>query len=362
MDAGAKNGSDSSRRAQVAKDLLGRPWLLTIVLATGLCLVYLVGVFINWSDADDRSLYANLGMIPIGLAASILALSASRAQADRRSEWAWRLLGAGLACFFAGDLVFFIYQNILGTSPFPSPADAGYLTYYPLAFAGLLCFPSLPERRQRRIIPYLDCFIVVLGGAVVILYFFLRPALLSGRDDLFAYSLSIGYPAGDLLLLAGVAWLLLRRVPRHPWSILLLSAGLLVGLAAAVVYGYQSVQDTFQSGGFPDAAYMLSWALFAWAGFAEVARNRDKAAAETGWDPRWVRTLLPYGLVVLAVALLVFLNRSLLGTDKGVVILAAAGVIVLSFVRQGLVVRGKARYGTPQDRRPGNPDEHPDEH
>ena len=56
--------------------LLARPWLLTILLASGLCAAYLVGVFLNWGDAADRSLYANLGMIPIGLAATILALNA----------------------------------------------------------------------------------------------------------------------------------------------------------------------------------------------------------------------------------------------------------------------------------------------
>ena len=239
-------------------------------------MAYLIGVFVNWGDAADRSLYANLGMIPIGLAATILALSASKTQMDRRSQWAWRLLGAGLACFWAGDVLFFVYQNVVGSSPFPSLADAGYLAYYPLVFAGLLCFPGLPASRLRRVAVYLGCFLVVLAGAVVIFDLFLLPTLRSSHDDLFAYSLSVGYPVGDLLLLGGIAWVLLRRVKGHPWSILLLSAGLIVGLVADVTYGYQNVQGTFQSGGFPDAGYMLSWALFAWAGYAEIARKRER--------------------------------------------------------------------------------------
>lgn len=269
----AKTEAHPSAADSAGNALLGRPWLLTILLASGLCVAYLIGVFVNWGDAADRSLYANLGMIPIGLAATILALSASKTQADRRSQWAWRLLGAGLACFWAGDILFFVYQNVMGSSPFPSLADAGYLAYYPLVFAGLLCFPSLPASRLRRVAVYLGCFLVVLVGAAVIFELFLLPTLQSSRDDLFAYSLSVGYPVGDLLLLAGIAWVLLRRVQGHAWSILLLSAGLIVGLVADVIYGYQSIQGTFESGGFSDAGYMLSWALFAWAGYAEAARH-----------------------------------------------------------------------------------------
>jgi hypothetical protein len=70
MNAAAKAESNPSGPGRKGRKLLGRPWLLTILLASGLCLLHLVGVFINWSDADDRSLYANLGMIPIGLAAT----------------------------------------------------------------------------------------------------------------------------------------------------------------------------------------------------------------------------------------------------------------------------------------------------
>jgi hypothetical protein len=72
-------GGQISRNRSTAKAVANRPWLLTILLASGLCVAYLIGVFVNWGQAADRSLYANLGMIPIGLIATILAWSASRA-------------------------------------------------------------------------------------------------------------------------------------------------------------------------------------------------------------------------------------------------------------------------------------------
>ena len=281
MHASAKTRSQRSAIARQHHVLLRTPWLLTILMASGLCLAYLIGVFANWGQAADRSLYANLGMIPIGLAATILAASASRTQAERRSQWAWRLLAAGLACFLAGDVLFFVYQNVLSVTPFPSPADAGYLAYYPLAFAGLLWFPKVGADRPRRSALYLGSIIALTAGAVAILYFFLLPTVQSSREDILAYSLSVGYPVGDLLLLFGIAWMLMRRGPSGRLSIMLLSAGLVVGLGADLAYGYQNLQGTFQSGGYSDAGYMLSWALFAWAGYMAAMRDPHKNTQES---------------------------------------------------------------------------------
>ena len=190
--------------AAVGESIAKRPWLLTILLVSALCLAYLVANVAQWGDAADRSLYANLVMIPLGLAATILAAKAAGSKSERTSMWAWRMLAAGLACFWAGDLLYFFYQNVLGYSPFPSLADAGYLTYYPLVFIGLLLLPSRPDHRLRRVVSYPSCVVLIAGGAAGILVWFLLPTLQSGRDDLFAYSLSVGYPFGDLLLLGGI--------------------------------------------------------------------------------------------------------------------------------------------------------------
>jgi hypothetical protein len=212
MDAVTKTEVHPSGWSQPAKALLNRPWFLTILLATGLCAAYLIGVVVNWDDAADRSLYANLGMIPIGLAATLLAMSASRTQPNSKSRWVWRLVGAGLACFWAGDVLFFVYRNVLGSAPFPSLADAGYIAYYPLVFAGLLFIRGRPVSRPRRAVIYVGCYIVLGFGVLAISYLLLLTTLQSSRDDLLAYSLSVGYPLGDMLLLAGIAWIILRRL------------------------------------------------------------------------------------------------------------------------------------------------------
>lgn len=116
------------------------------------------------------------------------------------------------------------------------------------------------------------------AGSAAILSLFLLPTLFAAsRDDLLASSLSIGYPLGDVLLLAGIAWAFLRRISENRWTVALLTAGLVVGLVADVLYGAQGIQGALDSGGASDAAYMLSWAFFAWAGYAEAVHATDVA-------------------------------------------------------------------------------------
>ncbi len=264
---------------QAVKYQMARPWFLTILAATGLCAVYLLGVLLNWGDVGERSLYANLGMLPVGLAATLLAWSTAQGQSDHRSKTAWRLLSLGFAGFFVGDFLYFYYQNIRGTTPFPSAADAAYLAYYPLMFAGLVCLSRRGRDRVRLGFLSVNLNVFIGAGGAMLVYFYLVPTLGSPRDDLLAYSLSAGYPVGDLFLLAGLAALLIRRGTDHiDGSLWLLGAGLIVGLGADVVFGYQGIQGALQAGGLSDAGYMVSWILFGWASYLEFARtNRESA-------------------------------------------------------------------------------------
>ncbi len=260
--------------AEAVKSQIGRPWFLTIFAATGLCAAYLLGVLFNWGNAAERSLYSNLGMLPVGLAATLLAWSAAQNRPDRQSRVAWRILSISFGCFFAGDFLYFIYQNVLGRTPFPSVADVGYLAYYPLMFAGLIFLSGGSPERVRHGLLSVSLTVLMLAGSVTVGYVYLLPTLGSPQDNLLAYSLSAGYPTGDLLLLAGLATLIIRRGAHHlHGSIAILGVGLVVGLGADVVYGYEAMQGALQAGGLSDAGFMVSWILFAWASYVEFART-----------------------------------------------------------------------------------------
>ena len=251
------------------------PWLLGLGMATAVSLAYLLMVGLNWGQIADRSLYANLGMIPIGVAATVVAASAGAVRTDTRTAWAWRLIAAAFACFCCGDILFFFYQNVLGRSPFPSLADAGYLLYYPLMLAGLLTLRRERRGRPRSIgLRLAGGALLLLVGCASVIVWFLLPTLQSSDAGGFAYALSIGYPLGDLLLIAGASWMIVRRVVGRTVTQSLLIGGVCVGLAADVVYGYQNMHGISQPGGLSDALFMVSWALYAWAAYTEATRRQ----------------------------------------------------------------------------------------
>jgi diguanylate cyclase len=314
---------------------LGRPWILTILVVSALCVAYVVGIVLNWGDISDRSLLANLGMLPAGLTATFVAWKASGAQTDGRSRRAWRLMTVAFAGFFAGDALFFVYQNLLGITPFPSWADAGYLIYYPFMFAGLLTFPNTIRGSLERLTLYLDGFAVFLGGGMVIGYFFLIPTLSSAGAGTLEYALSAGYPFGDLLLLVGMSYLLFRGGGhRGRASVLLLSAGLLVGMFADVVYGWENIQGTSAAGGISDAGYIVSWLLFAWAGYTELNWAHWERRAASGRGPNWPALLIPAGFATIAMGLLVYSTRGSHMTEDGFLILAAVALFGTTVVRR----------------------------
>ena len=315
---------------------LARPWALTMLLVSGLCVVYFAEIIANWGDPSNRSLFANLGMLPVGLTATFVAWKASAVQVDRRSRRAWRLMAIGFAGFFAGDALFFVYQNLLGITPFPSWADAGYLVYYPLMFAGLLSFPNAIRDQLERVAFYLDSFTVFLGGGMIISYFFLIPTLSSGGGGL-EYALSAGYPIGDLLLLVGMAYLLFRDGGRHSrLGLVLLSAGLLVGMFADVVYGWENMQGTSLAGGLSDAGYMLSWGLFAWAAFAELNTVHLATRATLNRGPNWPAIVVTASFTAIALALLVYATRASHLTEDGFIIMVAAALFGIVTLRQAI--------------------------
>src|SRR5262245_52969931 len=68
------------------------------------------------------------------------AVCASRRVTARntRERTGWLLLGLGIASWAAGDAYWTHWIGNSPNQPFPSPADAGYLALFPLAYVGFI--------------------------------------------------------------------------------------------------------------------------------------------------------------------------------------------------------------------------------
>ena len=161
----------------------------------------IVAGWMLWSSPDDVGLVlvADLAPLPLGLAATAFAWRASRAETiASRTRRAWFFLALAFGAFFAGDLLWFGYENLLDQqNPFPSLADIGYLAYYPLILVGLLTLPRAAQSRAgpHPVRPRCRHDPRQAAGWSFGTWSWVRQPLKRGDDPL-TMALSIGYPVG----------------------------------------------------------------------------------------------------------------------------------------------------------------------
>jgi diguanylate cyclase (GGDEF)-like protein len=208
--------------------------------------------------------------VMLGAAASCLA----RAVLVRRERTAWLLIGAGLLIWTGGEIYYEAALAISGSVPIPSPADAGYLLFYPLTYAGLIVLlreriGAFPATR------WLDGLIAGLAVAALVAALALGPiAVASDTGSTLETATNLAYPVCDLTLLtlALTAAAFTGWRPGATWS--LLGAGLLVLAGSDVTYLLQSAQGTYVEGGLLDIAWPLGALLLAGAAWVRPPARR----------------------------------------------------------------------------------------
>ena len=189
----------------------------------------------------------------LGAAASCLA----RAAIVRRERLAWALLGIGLAAWTAGEIYFELALANSGSVPIPSPADAGYLAFYPLAYVSLIVLMrerigSFPATR------WLDGLIVGSAVAALAAALALAPIVdASTSGSTAAVATNLAYPIADLTLLTLVVTAASFTGWRPGLGWWTLGGGLIVLGVSDGLYLLQSAQGTYVEGGVLDAAWPL---------------------------------------------------------------------------------------------------------
>jgi diguanylate cyclase (GGDEF)-like protein len=208
--------------------------------------------------------------VMVGASASCLA----RAVLVRRERVAWALIGTGLLIWSGGEIYYEAALAAQGSVPIPSPADAGYLLFYPLTYAGLIVLlreriGSFPFTR------WLDGLIAGLAVAALTAALALGPiADASTTGSTLEVATNLAYPICDLTLLTLVisAAAFTGWRPGATWS--LLGAGLIVLAVSDVVYLLQAAQGSYVEGGLLDAAWPLGALLLAGAAWVAPGPRR----------------------------------------------------------------------------------------
>ena len=137
----------------------GREMLRAAGSAPFLLLAGYVVLFALWaltSDLPDpeRGFRSDLAFLPVGLAVTLLAWRASRAEGlDARTRRAWSFLTLAFFFFWLGDTIWFVSQWVFreqGTTGSTYLASqAAYIAYYPTLLHRTSVVSSLPADTRR---------------------------------------------------------------------------------------------------------------------------------------------------------------------------------------------------------------------
>ena len=334
------------RRLAPAGRLADRLGGSTLAAVVAMLVVYGLWQVFRWGGHRHQALIGDLAFFPVNGGAALWAWRVSRRQdLGRATCRAWRLLSVAFWLYLLGDAVQLLYEAVLHQKPDPSWADAAYLAFYPLAFAGLLAFPSPRRTLAERFRLLLDAGTVFVGGATAIWYISLGPAVASAHGFDLPDLVLFAYPVGDLLLLFGVLSLLWRGAPRSSVaSLRIFATGMVVFIAADITYNYVSTNSTYVGGDPVDTLWMVALAILF---VAAACQLRAPLADELAAPPRLLASgpsVLPYLAVAGSYILLMVVGlKSVTFNAVGGVLLGAVVLTVLVSVRQFAALRDNSR-------------------
>jgi diguanylate cyclase (GGDEF)-like protein len=180
-----------------------------------------------------------------------------RASDYRRERTAWLLIGAAIILWGAAEVYWTVAIEGNASAPYPSPADIGYLAFYPLAYAGLA---MLVRARAHEINwrLWMDGAIAALGTAALGTAFVFDFVVEKATGTPIQVATTLAYPLGDIAMLSlvvGVVALTGWR-PGRTWSLLLVGLSALV--IADIAYTLQSTGGALPGGEWIDPIYLIA--------------------------------------------------------------------------------------------------------
>jgi diguanylate cyclase (GGDEF)-like protein len=240
-----------------------------------------------------------------------------RARRDTTFKASWRLLGIGLALYGLGNIYWTLFVRVLDPEPWPSPADALWLSFYPFAFiALLLVIRDMSDRLPLSL--WLDGVVGGLAvGAVAAALF--GPLLdITGSTNAATVVTTLAYPLLDVLLLLVTTAVLALFHWRPPFGLWCMAAGLILFSVADAIYLFAAGNGTYESGGINDGVWVLATLAI---GFAPGWPQRPVGIAL----PSWALLGIPVLATLAALSLLIYDHERTL--HPVALVLAAATVV-----------------------------------
>ncbi len=263
--------------------------------------------------------------------AGLVGLLVTRAVVSRTDRAAWACFAVAVACYLSGALLAEFHYADLPVVPRPSWSDAGWMAFYPWAYAGLFL---LLRSRVRRVTPGMALDGVVTGLTVASLAAAsaLGAVLRMADGGVAAVLTTMAYPVADLLLLVLIAGALvvIGRDAGGVWW--WMAGGLTLFVVTDTLYAYLTVRGTYTASGPLDLGWGLAFVCFGLAACQQQGATAAGARVQGG----------PGALVVPGICSLAALGMLFAGyLDEGdpVAGLLALGAVLAALTRTALTFR-----------------------
>lgn len=298
-------------------------WALLFGLVTVAFLVWMIAAIggPRVTDAVD-----DVGEGVAALVATVACGVAALHVPSRQSRWV--LLGASSFAWAAGEAVWTYYDLVRDVPvPFPSLADVGFLSAVPLAVAGLLLFPSAPRRATDRVQGILDGCII--AGSMVFASWatVLGPLYRQHQGGAFKQTLSLAYPASDVVMVSLVIILLAGAGRRGRASLGLVMAGIVAFAIADSAFAYLTELNNYSNGSVLDTGWVAGYLLIGLGALRTVYAPSTEAAEARVTTLSQLAPYVPV-LAVLAVTAIELLLGHRLGTVDWIMVLALALLVL----------------------------------
>jgi two-component system, cell cycle response regulator len=315
----------------------GRVRLVRYLLFTPLALVtvaviaYLAGV--DFGPLEQFMARWSALILEAGGAVACLA----RVALVRRERLAWSLLATGVVLWVFGDTYCRAVLLTADSVPIPSLADAGWLSFYPFAYAAI--FVLIRDRaRHVRATVWFDGLIAALAVAAAATAIVFNAVVSNIGGDPLATATNLAYPLAEGLLLA----LLVAAFAITGWRLdrtwCWLAAALCVFAVSDSIYLVQVAQGTYTPGGVLDFGWALALVLVG----ASAWSLGDGAQADSKMET-WRSIILPilFGCVAIAIETYDHFTR-ITGLALGLAsacLAAVLGRLAITFAQNLLMLR-----------------------
>jgi diguanylate cyclase (GGDEF)-like protein len=234
---------------------------LALGLLTGLLLVYAAVIIWTLGDAQLQDAVGRWVYDAVVLGAALLVLA--RAALIPSERGAWLALGVGLLFWALGQTYYSVVLYYVSPAPFPSPADFGFLAFYPASYLALALLLRARVAHLERL-AWVDGLIGALAVAGVAAALIFPPVLEALEGSPFGVAVSLAYPCFDVVLLGLLSGAFAASKWKTHGSWLLIAGALLLFGVCDVVYlsvaGQSTTALNIASVGWPLAFLLLAGA------------------------------------------------------------------------------------------------------